>query len=252
MEALTASVARLLGRLYGLTAGGVCPGGWAWAVSLLGIAVGLLPALGAVAVALWRRRAGSRYGPVASVALAGTGLLTAGVVPLLLFLATGRVFAAAAGAGRAAGFTARQQRSLDTAVCLVGPQSRYLGAGSVVEALRADGPVRTGLAALVLVVLPLVAALFTMASARLATRRGPAWPARWFWLPLPAVAVVTAGMPAGSAGHLWLGAVVGAFLGMPLVAAVRPPGWAVVQRSVAVRPPGATAAGGRADRKSVV
>ena len=41
VEALTALVARLLGRLHGLNADAVCPGGWPWAVSLLGVAVGL-------------------------------------------------------------------------------------------------------------------------------------------------------------------------------------------------------------------
>jgi eukaryotic-like serine/threonine-protein kinase len=235
VEALTALFAQLLGRLYGLTAPGVCPGGWPWAVSLLGVGVGLLPALGAAGIALWRRRIGSRYGPGASVVLAGTGLVTAGLVPLVVFLTTGKVFSAAVGAGRVAGLTARQQRSLDTAVCVAGPQSRYLGAGSVVEALQADEPVRTGLAALVLVALPLVAALFTLGSARLATRRGPHWPVRWFWLPVLGVAVATGGMPAGSAGHLWLGVVAGAFLGMPLVLVVGAPNWAVVQRSVVPR-----------------
>ena len=48
MEALTALVAALLGRLHGVTADAVCPGGWPWAVSLLGVAVGLVPAAGAV------------------------------------------------------------------------------------------------------------------------------------------------------------------------------------------------------------
>ena len=53
------------------------------AVALLGVAVGLVPAAGAAAVALWRRRIGSRYGPVESVVLAATGLLACGVLPLL-------------------------------------------------------------------------------------------------------------------------------------------------------------------------
>ena len=68
-----------------------------------GCGVGLLPAAGAAAVALWRRRIGSRYGPAESAVLAGTGLLACGVLPLLVFLATGRVFAAAAGTGRCRG-----------------------------------------------------------------------------------------------------------------------------------------------------
>ena len=233
MDALTALVATLLARLHGLTADAVCPGGWPWAVSLLGVAVGLLPAAGAAAVALWRRRIGSRYGPAESAVLAGTGLLACGVLPLLVFLATGRVFAAAAGSGPVPGLTARQLRDLDSTVCVVGAQSSYLGRGSVAAAFTAAGPVRSGLALLALVGLPAVAALFTAASARLALRRGPRWPARFFWLPMLAVAALTTKVPAGSAAHLWLGAAAGAFLGMPAVLSLGTPSWAVVHRSLA-------------------
>ena len=136
-------------------------------------------------------------------------------MPLLVFLATGRVFTAAAGSGRVPGLTARQLRDLDSAVCVVGAQSSYLGRGSVAAAFTAAGPVRAGLAVLALAGLPAVVALFTAASARLALRRGPRWPARFFWLPVLAVAVLTVDVPAGSAAHLWLGASAGALLGMP-------------------------------------
>lgn len=236
MDALTALVATLLARLHGLTVDAVCPGGWPWAVSLLGVVVGLLPAAGAAAVALWRRRIGSRYGPAESAVLAGTGLLTCGVLPLLVFLATGRVFAAAAGTGPVPGLTARQLRGLDSTVCVVGAQSSYLGRGTVAAAFTAAGPVRSGLALLALVGLPAVAALFTSASARLALRRGPRWPARFFWLPVLAVAALTTTVPAGSAAHLWLGAAAGAFLGMPAVLSLGTPSWAVVHRSLTPRP----------------
>ena len=233
MEALTAQVARLLAWLNAMNPDAVCPGGWPWAVSLLGVAVGLLPAAGAGAVALWRRRRGSRYGLGGTTLLVLTGVFTAGLAPLALFRATGSVFAAAAADDPVTGLTARQLRNLDTAVCLVGPQSRYLGAGRVVDAFGGTGPVRAGLAVLALVGMPVVAALFTGVSARLANRRGPRWPVRLFWLPLLAVAVLTGDVPPGSAGHLWFGAAAGAFLGMPLVAMVGPPDWAVVQRSTA-------------------
>ena len=245
MDALTALVAALLGRLHGVTADAVCPGGWPWAVSLLGVAVGLVPAAGAAAVALWRRRIGSRYGPAESVVLAGTGLLACGVVPLLVFQATGSVFAAAAGSGRVPGLTARQLRDLDSAVCVVGAQSTYLGRGSVAAVFTADAPVRAGIAALALVGMPVVVALFTAASARLALRRGPGWPSRFFWVPVLGVAVLTAEVPAGSAAHLWLGAAAGAFLGMPAVLALGAPDRAVVQRSLAPRPAAPTPVGPR-------
>ncbi len=233
MEALTALVAGLLAELHLLTADAVCPGGWPWAVSLMGVAVGLLPAAGAAAVAVWRRRIGSRYGPAESVVLVGVGVLACGVLPLLVFLATGRVFAAAAGSGPVPGLTSRQLRDLDSAVCVVGAQSTYLGRGSVAAAFGADSSLRTGLALLALIGLPAVAALCTAASARLALRRGPRWPARFFWLPVLAVAALTTDVPAGSAAHLWLGASAGAFLGMPAVLSLGAPGWAVVHRSLA-------------------
>ncbi|MDT0351276.1 serine/threonine-protein kinase [Pseudonocardia charpentierae] len=233
MEALTALVAGLLAELHLLTADAVCPGGWPWAVSLMGVAVGLLPAAGTAAVAIWRRRIGSRYGPAESVVLVGVGVLACGVLPLLVFLATGRVFAAAAGSGPVPGLTSRQLRDLDSAVCVVGAQSTYLGRGSVAAAFGADSSLRTGLALLALIGLPAVAALCTAASARLALRRGPRWPARFFWLPVLAVAALTTDVPAGSAAHLWLGASAGAFLGMPAVLSLGAPGWAVVHRSVA-------------------
>jgi predicted Ser/Thr protein kinase len=230
VEALTALVARLVGRLQGVTGDAVCPGGWPWAVTLLGVGVGLLPVAGAVAVALLRRGIGSRYGPLAKVVLVGTGVLTAGVLPLLVFRATGRVFAAAAADERVAGLTGRQLRSLDTAVCGVGPQSRWLGAGRVVDVLTAGSGARTGLALMALVGLPVVVALVTAVAARLAVRRGPVWPVRAFWLPLLSVAALTAEMPPGAAAHLWVGAAAGAFVGIPAVAAVGPPSRAVLAR----------------------
>jgi predicted Ser/Thr protein kinase len=241
VEALTALIAQLLGWLHGLTVDAVCPGGWPWAVSLLGVAVGLLPAAGAAAVARWRRRAGSRYGPGRRLGLGVAGVLAAGLAPLLVFVATGRVFATAAAGSRVDGLTTGEVRSLGRAVCAVGPQAGYLGEGSVAQAFTPGGSLQVGVALLTLVAMPLVAVLFTACSARLALRRGPRWPARLFWLPLLAVAVLTAPVPAGTAGHLWLGAAAGAFLGMPVVLAVGPPDWAVVHRSLA-QPPAREAA----------
>jgi predicted Ser/Thr protein kinase len=237
VETLTALVAGFVGRLHGLTTDAVCPGGWPWAVSLLGVGVGLLPVAGAVAVALWRRRIGSRYGFGRSLLLVGTGLLAAGLAPLLVFTATGQVFAAAAAGQRVTGLTRPELRSMDTAVCVVGPQSSYLGEGTVAEAFAAGDPLRTGLAVLALFGMPLVAALLTAASARLAFRRGPRWPVRAFWLPLLAVAVLTAEVPAGSAAHLWLGAAAGASAGVPLLLLVGPPRWAAVHAASAPRRP---------------
>ena len=48
MDGVTALIAGLLTALHRSVAPDVCPGGWPWAVSLLGVLVGLLPAVGAL------------------------------------------------------------------------------------------------------------------------------------------------------------------------------------------------------------
>ena len=73
MDGLTGLLAQLIAGLRGLVPPDVCPGGWPWAVSLLGIAVGLLPTAGLVVVAGLRKRIGSRYGFGRSTLLVGTG-----------------------------------------------------------------------------------------------------------------------------------------------------------------------------------
>jgi serine/threonine protein kinase len=62
-----------------------------------------------------------------------------------------------------------------------------------------------------------------MAQARTATRRGPRWPRRFFWLPVLVVALAAGSMPAGSTGQLWIGVALGSFLGMLLVPLVGAP-----------------------------
>jgi predicted Ser/Thr protein kinase len=245
VEALTALVAGLLSGLRSLTATEVCPGGWAWAVSALGVGVGLLPTVGALVVAWWRRRIGSRYGPGRSLVLAGTGLLTAGLLPLLAFTATGEVFAEAA-AGRAVPGLAGAGE-LDEAVCVVGPQAEYLGTGTVAEAFDPADPLRFGIALFTLGLLPLLSAAFVAAQARLALRRGPAWPSKFFWVPVLAPAFLGAGGPAGAAGHLWLGVAAGTFLGMFVLLTAPPPAREVVGRSLAPPAPTSRPAPARPD-----
>lgn len=232
MDALTALVAVLVGGLRGLVASEVCPGGWAWATSALGVGVGLLPTLGAVAVAVIRRRIGSRYGPAESIALAGTGLLTAGLLPLLAFTAAGRVFSGAAAGDDVPGLSDRDLRDLADAQCLVGPQADYLGQGSVGAAFGPTRPVVFGIALIVFGLLPLMAAMFVAAQARIVLRRGPKWPATFFWLPMLALVVLSAATPPGTAMHLWLGVTAGAFAGIPVVLLAGAPSREVVRRSL--------------------
>ena len=223
MEGLTALLAELIAALRGVLAVDVCPGGWPWAVTALGVGVGLVPTAGLVLVALLRRRIGSRYGVGESVLLLGIGLVTAGLLPWLLFTATGRIFSRAAAGRDVTGLSNRQERDLAENVCLGIAQSDYLGGYSVSEAFRISTPLRLGLAAVLLVLVPLVAAMLVALQARLALRRGPRWPSRFFWLPLLAVAVLTADVAAGSTGHLWIGVAGGGALGSVLVLLVGVP-----------------------------
>ncbi|MFC5236489.1 serine/threonine-protein kinase [Pseudonocardia zijingensis] len=232
MDALTALVAGLVAGLRTALAADVCPGGWPWAVTALGIGVGLLPTAGAVMVAVLRKRIGSRYGAGESVLFALAGLVGAGLLPLALFTATGRVFSAAAAGRDVDGLTAAQLDDLGTTMCFF-PQSTYLGGYTVGSAFDPADPVRFGLAVVLLLGFPLVATLCVAAQARLALRRGPRWPAKFFWAPLLALTLLTARTPAGSSGHLWIGVTIGAFLGIAVVLAVGAPPREVVRRSLA-------------------
>jgi eukaryotic-like serine/threonine-protein kinase len=236
VDALTALVAGLVASLRTALAAESCPGGWPWAVTVLGIGVGLLPTAGAVLVAALRKRIGSRYGAGESVLIVLVGLMGAGLLPLAVFTATGRVFRAAATGRAVAGLTSAQLADLGTTVCFT-PQSAYLGGYSVAAAFNPADPVRFALAVVLLVGFPLVAAVCVAVQARLALRRGPTWPAKFFWVPLLALTVLTARTPAGSTGHLWIGVATGAFLGIAVVLTVGVPPREVVRRSLAAPAP---------------
>ena len=79
------------------------------------------------------------------------------------------------------------------------------------------------IAVVLLGVVPLMAVLLIAIQARTALRRGPRWPAKFFWLPLFSLMALTAGVPRGTAEHLWAGILVAGILGMILVAMVPPP-----------------------------
>ncbi|MEK6440358.1 hypothetical protein [Pseudonocardia sp. T1-2H] len=223
-------VAQLLSILHASVAPEVCPGGWAWAVSALGALLGLVPTAGLALVALVRMRVGSRYGGGSGLALGGLGLASAGLVPLAVFVITGQIFANAAAGTATPGI---RLRSVQVETCFVGTQSTYLGRGSVIEAFGPGDPVRFGVAALLLGLVPLVTALFVAGQARLVLRRGPSWPSKFFWLPVLGLAVATVGVPAGTAEHLWFGMLVGAFAGMVVAALIPVPSKDAVRRSLA-------------------
>ena len=237
MDRLTALIAGLIEMLRAAVAPELCPGGWPWAVSAFGVLVGLAPTAGAVAVAVVRRRIGSGYGFAEGLFLVGVGVVSAGLVPLLVFTATGQVFAAAAATGEVTGASSAGLAQLGEQTCLSGTQAEYLGGYTVAEAFG-GGPVQLGLGVVLLVGVPLVAAMLVAAQARLALRRGPAWPSKFFWLPLLSLVLLTARTPAGSSGHLWLGVAVGSVIGIFVVLVVGVPSREVVRRSTerAARP----------------
>ncbi len=235
MDGLSALIAGLIASLRGVLATDVCPGGWPWAVTALGVLVGLLPTTGLVVVAMLRRRIGSRYGVGESALLVGIGALTAGLLPLLAFTATGRIFALAARDRDVPGLSNRQLRDLSESACLGVPQADYLGGYPVTSAFTVDEPLRLGLGLVLLVLFPLTAAGLLAVQARLVLRRGPRWPAKVFWLSLLAVAVLSADVAAGSSGQLWIGVTLAGALGIVVVALVGAPSREVVRRSLEPR-----------------
>jgi hypothetical protein len=225
VDGVTALVAGLLTALHRSLAPDVCPGGWPWAVSMLGVVVGLLPAVGAVLIALLRKVSGN----TGSVLFAAIGFVFAGLVPLVVFAITGRIFAAAA-AGTAVPGLGRAGLRTDACFAVVGSQADYLGRGTVASTLSGASPLRLGVGLVGLGLVPVIVATFTYVQARIALRRGPRWPATFFWLPTLAIAVLTMTAPALTVVHLWLGAAFGALLGMALPMLIGPPSWATIGR----------------------
>src|SRR4029079_7346930 len=168
-----------------------------------------------------RRR---RVGKAASVVCAGSGFVFAGLAPLIVFAVTGRIFAAAA-AGRTVPGLGRAGLRDDACFAVLGSQVDYLGRGTVGQSSMGTSPLRLGVGLVALGLVPVIVATFTFVQARIALRRGPRWPAVFSWLSTLAVPVLTTGMPALSAAHLWVGAGFGAVLGMLLpLEAGHPPG----------------------------
>jgi eukaryotic-like serine/threonine-protein kinase len=225
VDGVTALIAGLLTALHRSVAPDVCPGGWPWAVSLLGVLVGLLPGVGALLVAMLRKAVGNS----ASVVCAAIGFVFAGLAPLIVFAVTGRIFAAAA-AGTAVPGLGRAGLRDDACFAVLGSQVDYLGRGTVGQSFMGTSPLRLGVGLVALGLVPVIVATFTFVQARIALRRGPRWPSVFFWLPTLAVAVLTMSVPALSAAHLWVGAGIGAVLGLLLPLAVGPPPWSVVGR----------------------
>lgn len=223
----------LLSFAHSLFGPGICPGDWVWATSTAGALVALLPALGALVVAIIRKGTGNRYDVVTLSIFGAIGVISALVLPWLLSNGISSVFREANGGG-VSGLSGAELASLKTELCsFVGPQQEYLGAGkNVYETLFYPQGVQLsyGLYLLAFTVLPAGSLLFVMLQARTAFRRGPKWPSRFFWIPFVAMALLSIGMGANTAVHFWLGFLPFSVLGLIPVAMVGPPPWSVINR----------------------
>jgi len=188
----------------------LCPGDWAWTVTALGAAAGLLPTIAALLAITVRRVVGNSYGPVAGAIFAALGVSSTLVLPWLLFSGADEALRRRTLAGT---------ESLDETPCGAFTQFDYLvGARSIGRIVSDPGgtPVVFLVAAGITAVLALLCLLFVMMQAGSAFRLGPNWPRRVFWPPFLVLLVATSLLPVTLVGHLLLGffpiALIGSFV----------------------------------------
>jgi tRNA A-37 threonylcarbamoyl transferase component Bud32 len=226
----------LLSFAHGLFGPGIWPGDWVWATSTAGALVALLPALGAMVVAIIRKGTGNRYDVVTLSIFGGIGVVAVFLLPWLLATGVSQTYqeAASTKSGGASGFSSGDLSTFNTDYSpLIGKQSEYLGRGqNVYEVLFYPNGMQLGYVfyLILLVGLPALALLFVMLQARTAFRRGPKWPSRFFWIPFVLMVLASVGMGANTAVHFWLGFLPFSVLGLIPVALVGPPAWSVINR----------------------
>jgi len=249
VDRLSSLFGALVTYLHGVVNPDICPGNWTLAVAALGVGVGLSPTVGVLVIAVLRRRVGSRYGVGGSSLMIAAGLLTAGLVPLLAFVATGRWFTSASGANAYVPYNIGDEPACDYI-----PEIKDLAGSTVRAAFDPDAPLRFGYALVLLALVPLISSMFVAAQARLVLRRGPSWPSKFFWLPWLAVAVLTAQVPFTVAGLLWVGAAAGSFVGIFVALLAGRPSREKVRSSLAARdaPPGGGGARVAAPQRSAI
>jgi predicted Ser/Thr protein kinase len=188
----------------------LCPGDWAWSVTALGAAAGLLPTVAALLAITVRRVVGNSYGPVAGAIFAALGVSSTLVLPWLLFSGADEALRRR---------TLYGLGSLDQNPCGVFTQSDYLvGAPAIGQIIGSPGGTRVVflVAAGITAVLALLCLLFVMMQAGSAFRLGPNWPRRVFWPPFLVLLVATSLLPVTLVGHLLLGffpiALIGSFV----------------------------------------
>ncbi|MGH3794228.1 MAG: serine/threonine-protein kinase [Pseudonocardiaceae bacterium] len=234
-------VGTVLSLLHGIAGPSVCPGDWVWTVTAAGVLLAVPPVLAAAVIALVRRVRGNRYSGATVLLFALLGITGTGVIPLLGFTGIATTLHRAALGIGSSGLTRREVTTLHDAYCFLPPQAGYLGGGrSVSDALtELPGPdwLLAGRAVVLLVAAPALALLLTWILARLAVRRGPAWPALLLWVPFLGLLAGTLRLNEGVVGQLWVGYIAGIVPGLFLLLLIGRPGWSVVRRSEALSQP---------------
>ncbi|GAA5123865.1 serine/threonine-protein kinase [Haloechinothrix salitolerans] len=213
---------------------GICPGDWVWATGTAGALIALLPIIGALGISVIRKFTGNTYSAVTLSVFGVIGVVFVGVLPWVLMAGVSETFRIVAAGGRG-GLSQGEVAALNTTYCdFIGDQSVYLGKGpGVFDTLFYPGgnELAYGFYLGTLVGLPILSLIFVMLQGKLAFRRGPAWPARFFWVPFVGLALLSVTVNANTAIHLWLGFLPVSVLGLIPIAVVGPPSWHAIRRA---------------------
>jgi predicted Ser/Thr protein kinase len=222
MDAVARLVEGILLWLHGHFPLPVCPADWLSTAVMLGAAIAVPPALGAISITLARKFTGNRTGPAVVTAFAGIAVLACLAVPLLA--ATGANRLVTTGAGGLPGLSGKS--------CFVANQDAFLtGSGSVYGTLaHPDGRISLLLHVGLLVALPVLILLVTLLAAHAVRRRGPRWPGRLLWVAYVLLWAGTLPLEANLVALLWIGYAPVTLVGAIVALIIGPP-----RRSVAGR-----------------
>jgi eukaryotic-like serine/threonine-protein kinase len=219
----------------------ICPGDWVWATIMAGFLVGLIPPVGAVLIALVRKGTGNTYNPVTLTVFGVLGGVFAFLLPWLYSMGASETFRTVytnwlnkqdlqAGTGLAAADVG----TLEKAFCTSDNVQAYFlgGRPTVYEVLvhPSESAPMVALRYLTLVVVPGFALLFVWMQGRLAFRRGPKWPGRFYWLPFLAALLLSVAVKSNVATYLWIGVLLASVLGLLPLLIVGPPSWTTIER----------------------
>ncbi|HEX6352238.1 MAG TPA: serine/threonine-protein kinase [Actinophytocola sp.] len=219
----------------------LCPGDWVWASVMAGFLVGLLPPLGAMLIALVRKGTGNTYNAVTLSVFGVLGGVFAFLLPWLYTMGASETFrtvfvnleTGVRPVSSNTGLPADEVATLERVFCLDDPQGTFLGGrANVYEVLIypfESGPMLV-LRYTMLIVVPAIALLFVWLQGRLAFRRGPKWPGRFFWLPFLAALLLSASVAVNVATYMWVGLLLASVLGLLPLLVIGPPSWSTIER----------------------